>query len=62
MMDAGKKISSKIKDNNALDKDDDLSQKGKTSHKIETDWPTKEAVNPTIKKRKIKKIETSRLP
>ena len=41
-------------------KDDDLSQKGRTKHVVETDWPTKESI--PIKKRKIKKTETARLP
>ena len=41
-------------------KDDDMAQKGRTKHVVETDWPTKEST-PT-KKRKIKKIETARLP
>ena len=43
-------------------KDDALSQKGRTKHIVETDWPTKEVVNPPAKKRKIKKIQSSRLP
>lgn len=42
-------------------KDDEISQKGKTKHIVETDWPTKESVRP-LKKRKIKRIETARLP
>ena len=46
--------------NNLEFKDDDLAPKGRTKHIVETDWPTKESV-PT-KKRKIKKIETARLP
>ena len=41
-------------------KDDDLAQKGRTKHIVETDWPTKEYI-PT-KKRKIKKTEKARLP
>lgn len=41
-------------------KDDDLSPKGRTKHNVETDWPTKEAA--PVKKRKIKKTETARLP
>ena len=41
-------------------KDDDLAQKGRTKHIVETDWPTKESI-PT-KKRKIKKTENARLP
>lgn len=41
-------------------KDDELSQKGRTKHIVETDWPTKESI--PVKKRKIKKIKNSRLP
>ncbi len=41
-------------------KDDDLEPKGKTKHNVEPDWPTKESS--TIKKRKIKRTETARLP
>ncbi len=41
-------------------KDDDLSQKGRTKHIVETDWPTKESI--PVKKRKIKKTQDSRLP
>lgn len=40
--------------------DDDLSQKGRTKHIVETDWPTKESI--PVKKRKIKKTQNSRLP
>ncbi len=42
-------------------KDDEISQKGRTKHIVETDWPTKESV-PPIKKRKIKRTENARLP
>ena len=48
---------------NNLDKfkDDDLSPKGRTQHIVETDWPTKEAI-PASKKRKIKKMQKGQLP
>ncbi len=43
-------------------KDDDLSQKGKTKHIVETDWPVKETVKTPVKKKKINRTETARLP
>ncbi len=43
-------------------KDDDLAQKGRTKHIVETDWPVKEAKNQPPKRKKIKKTETARLP
>ena len=42
-------------------KEDDLAQKGRTKHVVETDWPTKEVVTP-VKKRKVKKTHNARLP
>lgn len=43
-------------------KDDALAPKGKTKHIVETDWPVKEVANSPLKKKKIKKIKTARLP
>lgn len=42
-------------------KDDEIAPKGRTKHIVETDWPTKEVALP-VKKRKIKRTETARLP
>jgi hypothetical protein len=46
-------------------KENDMAQKGRTKHIVETDWPTQEAA-PAIptkdKKREIKKTQTARLP
>ncbi len=50
----------KPKDLNEV-KDDEIAPKGRTKHIVETDWPTKEAVTP-VKKRKIRRTETARLP
>jgi hypothetical protein len=60
MIDTEKKPNSEK--NNLIDKDDELAQKGKTSHKVEPQWPTKESTPANNKKKRIKKIETSRLP
>lgn len=42
-------------------KDDGISPKGKDKRDVEPDWPTKEST-PLVKKRKIKRTETARLP
>ena len=63
MMEAEKKShSSKSKGDVTFNKDDDLTPKGKIVHEVQTDWPTKETTHGPHKKRKIKRIETSRLP
>ena len=60
MIQNSKKSQNSIPKNISELKDDDLAPKGRTKHIVETDWPTKESL--PVKKRKIKKTETARLP
>jgi hypothetical protein len=54
MIDTEKKSISEKESLNLIDKDDELAQKGKTSHQVETHWPTKESIPANSKKRRIK--------